>query len=202
MNKIVIASIVTLLALLVYLFYFQKENPQDYENQITIYRYERAEFFRYSPESPFLTQKVNFSYLDYYPANIKLKIDARFERRNFYDTVALATSTGTIDTYKILGTANFNFEGVSNSLLVLASINPNEQSVFIPFLDKTSGEATYGGGRYLNVNHPEGSAIILDFNKSYNPYCAYSEEYTCPFPPKENRLNIKIEAGEKSYQGH
>ena len=202
MNKIAIASIVTILALLVYWFYFQKENPADYENQLTIYRYERAEFFRYAPESPFLTQKVNFSYLDYFASNLAYRIEAEFEKKNKIDTLSLATSTGTIDKFIVLGSANFRLQDQTNNLLVLKSTNPKDQSIFIPYLDKTSGEATYGGGRYLDVDAPQGNSIILDFNKSYNPYCAYTDGYTCPFPPKENRLAIAIEAGEKSYQGH
>lgn len=202
MNKIAIASIVTILALLVYWFYFQKENPADYENQLTIYRYERAEFFRYAPESPFLTQKVNFSYLDYFASNLAYRIEAKFEKKNKIDTLSLATSTGTIDKFIVLGSANFRLQDQTNNLLVLKSTNPKDQSIFIPYLDKTSGEATYGGGRYLDVDAPQGNWIILDFNKSYNPYCAYTDGYTCPFPPKENRLAIAIEAGEKSYQGH
>ena len=202
MNKIAIASIVTILALLVYWFYFQKENPADYENQLTIYRYERAEFFRYAPESPFLTQKVNFSYLDYFASNLAYRIEAKFEKKNKIDTLSLATSTGTIDKFIVLGSANFRLQDQTNNLLVLKSTNPKDQSIFIPYLDKTSGEATYGGGRYLDVDAPQGNSIILDFNKSHNPYCAYTDGYTCPFPPKENRLAIAIEAGEKSYQGH
>ena len=202
MNKIAIAFITTILALLVYWFYFKKENPQDYENQITIYRHERAEFFRYSPESPFLTQKVNFSYLDYYPTNINLKIEAQFDKNRTLDTLSLATSTGTIDKFIVLGTASFQFQNQMNSLLVLGSVNPNDPSLFIPYLDKTSGEVTYGGGRYLDVNAPSDNSMLLDFNKSYNPYCAYTDGYTCPFPPKENRLKIAIEAGEKSYKSH
>ncbi len=202
MKKIGLVSASIIASLVVYWFFFKKENPQGYKNHITIYRHERSEFFKYSPESPFLTQKVNFTYLGYYPATLELKIKADFEKNPNLDTVSLATSTGTIDKFIIIGTANFNFNKSKNSLLVLGSINPNDQSLFIPYLDKTSGESTYGGGRYLDVDAPNGNSILLDFNKSYNPYCAYTDAYTCPFPPKENRLTIAIEAGEKSYQGH
>lgn len=202
MKKILIGSVSLLVAILVYWLFFNKENPQEYINHISLYRHERAEFFRYSPESPFISQKVDFKYIDYYPVNTDLKIKARFEKSNKSDTVGLATSTGTIDTFIISGTANFEIQNEQNTLLVLASINPEDKSLFIPFLDKTSGETTYGGGRYLDVYYSGNNYILLDFNKSYNPYCAYTDGYTCPFPPKDNRLNISIEAGEKSYPSH
>lgn len=202
MKKIVAGAITVIIAILIYWFYTKEDNPQFYINQITLYRHERAEFFRYSPNSPFIQQKVNFSYLDYYSASPEFVIKANFKKTIELDTVNLATSTGTIDEFIAIGTANFNIQGVENSLFVLKSIHPNDQSLFIPYIDKTSGESTYGGGRYLDVQNPNGNIILLDFNKAYNPYCAYTEGYTCPFPPKENRLSVLIEAGEKSYPSH
>ena len=73
--------------------------------------------------------------------------------------------------------------------------------LFIPFKDLTNGKESYGGGRYidLRMRQLDKDKVILDFNKSYNPYCAFSEEYSCPIPPKENHLTIAIEAGEKNY---
>ena len=72
-----------------------------------------------------------------------------------------------------------------------------ENSLFVPFTDLTNGKETYGGGRYMDVEIPEGDSIVLDFNKAYNPYCAYSTNYSCPIPPKENDLPISINAGLK-----
>ena len=202
MNKILIGIVALIIATLVYWFFLKEENPQDYINHVTLHRHERSEFFRYSPDSPFLIQKINFNYLDYYPANQELNIVAEFKKNNKIDTINLATSTGTIDKFIAIGNANFNLHGIENSLLVLRSVIPNDPSLFIPYLDKTSGETTYGGGRYLDVNKPSNTKIRLDFNKAYNPYCAYTEGYTCAFPPKENRLSVALEAGEKSYPSH
>jgi uncharacterized protein len=202
MKKTLVAVITLVIGILVYQFFYKKENSQNYDDHISMYRHERAEYFRYSPESPFLKQKVNFTYLNYYPANTDFRINAIFDKNDNLDTVALATSTGTIDKFILIGMANFEFKKIDNSLLVLRSTNQNDKTLFIPFMDKTNGESTYGAGRYLDVNLTKGNSILLDFNKSYNPYCAYTEAYTCPFPPKENRLNIAIEAGEKSYPEH
>ena len=71
---------------------------------------------------------------------------------------------------------------------------------YIPFTDLTNGEETYGAGRYLDFKIPESEKVIIDFNLAYNPYCAYNHSYSCPIPPKENNLNIKIEAGEKTFE--
>lgn len=75
--------------------------------------------------------------------------------------------------------------------------------LFLPFKDATSGAESYGGGRYINldVNDIENGKIIIDFNKAYNPYCAYSDGYNCPVPPKENHFKLAIKAGEKNYTG-
>ncbi len=202
MKNILIGFVAIVALFLIYWFFLKKENPQNYINHISIHRYERAEFFRYAPESPFIKYRVDFSYLDYYPANTDLRIEAKFEKNTKSDTISLVTSTNTIDKYIIVGTANFEFQDIDNILLVLGSINSGSQTLFIPFLDNTSGNTTYGGGRYLDVNYPVGKTILLDFNKAYNPYCAYTEAYTCPLPPKENRLQIAIEAGEKSFPEH
>jgi uncharacterized protein (DUF1684 family) len=74
--------------------------------------------------------------------------------------------------------------------------------LFLPFTDWTSGDGSYGGGRFLDAYIPEGDIILLDFNKAYNPYCAYNSGYSCPIPPKENDLDVRIEAGVKDYAEH
>jgi uncharacterized protein (DUF1684 family) len=73
-------------------------------------------------------------------------------------------------------------------------------SLFIPFRDKTSGSETYSSGRYLDLEESGGDEYELDFNKAYNPYCAYNMSYTCPVPPRENILPVMISAGEKNYR--
>ena len=72
----------------------------------------------------------------------------------------------------------------------------------MPFVDATSGTETYGAGRYLELEALEDGTFLADFNLAYNPYCAYSEDYSCPIPPAENRISVPVRAGEKQYQGH
>src|SRR5207249_11236273 len=78
--------------------------------------------------------------------------------------------------------------------------DPYSRSLFIPFSDETSGRETYAAGRYLDLEEQGGDDYELDFNMACNPYCAYSEEYTCPLPPAENKLSVRILAGEKNYK--
>ncbi len=199
MKQIIIGSIVLICSAALYWFLSKEESPQQYADAIAIHRHQVSEHFRYSPESPFLLKKINFSYLDFYPLNLDLRIEATYNKIEEQDTLKLATSEGTIDKFLVVGTATFKWDGVDNTLLVLISTKLNNPTLFVPFLDKTSGETTYGGGRYLDVQPASRGKMMLDFNKAYNPYCAYMEGYTCPFPPKENRLAVSIEAGEKSF---
>ena len=75
-----------------------------------------------------------------------------------------------------------------------------EDYLFLPFTDKTNGDSSYGGGRYLDLKLPEGDSIIIDFNQAYNPYCAYNDKYSCPVPPKSNNLDIEVLAGVKTFK--
>ena len=77
-----------------------------------------------------------------------------------------------------------------------------EDYLFLPFLDDTNGEESYGGGRYIDCRIPEGDTIEIDFNKAYNPYCAYNENYSCPIVPRENYLAIEVKAGVKVFKKH
>ena len=93
-------------------------------------------------------------------------------------------------------------EGIENKLLILElmEMGPQRGKLFLAFADETSGDETYGAGRYLDVKKvPAATSVVLDFNLAYNPYCAYNDSYSCPFPPKENILKIPIKAGEKTY---
>ncbi len=95
----------------------------------------------------------------------------------------------------------FEVQGNRLQLIVYKSAeDPFARSLFIPFSDETSSSETYGAGRYLDSEEHGGNDYDLDFNFAYNPYCAYNDGYTCPIPPRENRLPIRITAGEKKYK--
>ncbi len=113
----------------------QKTTPEAYLNALSLYRHERAEYFRYAPESPFVVKKVDFNYLDYYPGNLNYIIHAKFVKQLPPDTLQLATSTGSLETFLIVGYAHFNLADKAQQLAVLQAANSNETALFIPFLD-------------------------------------------------------------------
>ena len=110
----------------------------------------------------------------------------------------MQTSTGSQVVYERLGWVEFTVAETAARLAVFAPEGELEpQQVFVPFRDATSGQTTYSAGRYLEA-HLTGNTVQLDFNVAYNPYCAYSDGWSCPIPPPENWLTVAIEAGEKT----
>lgn len=110
----------------------------------------------------------------------------------------MKTSTARLPTYKANGTLRFRLNGSERALTVYESVPPHpgyENELFLPFTDLTNGEETYGAGRYLDLHGPLGPEVVIDFNKAYNPYCAYSHRFSCPIPPKENHLPTAVRAG-------
>jgi uncharacterized protein (DUF1684 family) len=112
-------------------------------------------------------------------------------------------SGGEPDLYYKVGKATFEIDAKPYNLILFKKVKEEgAPKLFVPFTDKTNGFETYGGGRFLDLPIPglDSKAIELDFNKAYNPFCAYNHEYSCPVPPAENRLPIKIPVGEKTFK--
>lgn len=148
---------------------------------------------------------VRFKTLDFFPINEKFAVKAVFKRTKKTKKFQMPTTTTRKPWYKKYGELHFEIEGKKMQLTVYQNLDlikkPGyEDYLFIPFTDLTSGVESYGGGRYLDFRIPKSKDIILDFNKAYNPYCAYNEKYSCPIPPAENDLQIKIEAGVKTFK--
>ncbi len=161
-------------------------------------RKEKNESFLSIDNSP-LTDNVrkNFSGLKYYDIDIKYLIRASFRPFPNPDTVTILTSTNKKRLMLKSGRINFRIDGKDCSLLLFKSLSKGISSYFLPFMDATNGEDTYEAGRYIDLEQFRGTEIIIDFNQAYNPYCAYNDSYSCPLVPKENVLEVKIEAGEK-----
>ncbi len=177
---------------------------QDFKAEIEKHREEyKAEFLKNS-SSPL--KKEDFEYLRFYEPNEKFKVECEFVATKKEKPFDVPTSSGQTATYTKFGELKFEIEGKSYKLAVYQSLRlrnlPQYRDyLFIPFKDLTNGKETYGGGRYLDLRMKEiaGDKIYLDFNKAYNPYCAFSAGYSCPIPPKENQLKVAIEAGEKNF---
>lgn len=117
----------------------------------------------------------------------------------------MKTTTSRLPIYKEYGKLHFKLNNKSFTLHVyqnedLVKKKGYEDYLFIPFTDLTSGEESYGGGRYLDMRIGDLTNPYIDFNLSYNPYCAYNSKYSCPIPPKENFINFRIEAGVKDFK--
>jgi uncharacterized protein len=173
-----------------------------FEQDLTELRQEKDRFFKSDPDSPIPPEhRVAFKGLNYYPPERSYKVPTRLERFDKPEPIFITTSTGSRQSYIKYGMFEFEIKGTSLRLIVYKSAeDPFARSLFVPFSDETSGSETYGSGRYLDLEEQGGDDYELDFNMAYNPYCAYNHQYTCPIPPKQNRLPIKILAGERKYK--
>jgi len=172
------------------------------EQEVISLRVDKDSFFRNDIDSPIPpSERSNFKGLNYFPSDDRYRVTSKLERFDTPKPIMIATSTGTRQAYMRYGAFTFEIEGRSLKLIVYRSAeDPYSRSLFIPFSDETSGRETYAAGRYLDLEQQGGDDYELDFNMAYNPYCAYSEEYTCPLPPAENKLSVRILAGEKNYK--
>jgi uncharacterized protein len=138
----------------------------------------------------------DFRGLDWFPVRSTYHVEARFHPYGTPRPVRVATATGGTEQYVSPGYVSFALEGRQLRLdPVLES--PASQELFFIFRDRTAGQGTYPAGRFLYTPLPQNGRVVLDFNKAENPPCAYTPYATCPLPPKENRLPVAIEAGEK-----
>ncbi len=173
------------------------QTTEDYISEIKKEREEKDIFMKNSDESPFHNSSKQIKPLKYYPPDIRFKIKARFVPIKNKSIVKLPTNDNSESEYLDYGYAEFSFADKPQRLLILENVE--DEALFLAFGDETSAEETYGAGRYLDVKHDGGKSILLDFNLAYNPYCAYSENFSCPLPPRQNLLSIPIQAGEKTY---
>jgi uncharacterized protein (DUF1684 family) len=199
-NIIVIASVIAIVAIVLYSF--QGGNDGTYIEEITKEREDKDRFMRSNVESPFAKMKDQYTGLKYFPIDSKYKFIADLTPIENKKLVTLKTNDGKEERYQEYAYAEFDLDQFHNKLVILEMIDmgPFRGKLFLAFGDATSANETYGAGRYLDVQKTPGSATItLDFNKAYNPYCAYNSTYSCPLPPAENLLNASIRAGEMSY---
>lgn len=199
-----IIMIGVLVIALVSIFYsFQGGNDEAYVKRIEKIRKEKDHQMRTASDSPFASDSTHtFKGLSYFPINSQYRINARLTPVENKKTLTLPTSDNKEKTYLEYAYAEFELDGVQNKLLILEimEMGPYRGTLFLAFSDETSANETYGAGRYLDVKKvPGSSSITLDFNEAYNPYCAYSNNFSCPFPPQGNHLKVAIRAGEMTY---
>ncbi|MFT3747846.1 MAG: DUF1684 domain-containing protein [Agriterribacter sp.] len=179
---------------------------QDYSAQLTTHRKTYAAEFLKDKHSPL--SRSDLKLLRFYDADSTYNIVAKVEILPSAPGFIMPVFSGNGSEYTRYALLKFLLKGKAMRLTVYKStaLSGNSQYadyLFLPFTDKTNGEDTYTGGRYIDLSVKEfkNDTVIIDFNKAYNPYCAYSAGYSCPKPPDENKLEIKVEAGEKNFAG-
>lgn len=151
------------------------------------------------PDSPVLANaRQAFLPLAYYPPSTAYRAPAVLKPVTDTTTVEMPTSTGQRRTMRVVGTLEFTLRGQPMTLGAFVDNDARDLSrLFVPFTDLTSGTETYPAGRYLDLDVTRTGIYVIDFNRAYNPYCYYNSTYDCPFPPRSNRLQVPIRAGEK-----
>ena len=177
---------------------FDTANAEKFQQELN------AEFTN-AQTSPLTAEDLaNFKSLDFYPINEKAFVIAQFVRTENEKPFEMPTSTARKPMYVKYGEAHFQLAGKELKLNIYRNIELSKQEeykdhLFLPFSDLTSGKESYIGGKYIDLKIPAGNTIVIDFNLSYNPYCAYNYKYSCPKVPLENDLPIEILAGVKKF---
>ena len=163
--------------------------------------------FKDASKSP-LTKKdlKNFKGLSFFKIDDKYRVTAKIVKTPDAPTFNFPTTTDRVAIYEKYGVISFTIDKQSFELSIYKDVNPEltyENNLFLPFFDKTNGKISYEGGRFIDVlatDESKAGTIVIDFNKAYNPYCAYSDRYSCPITPRDNYLDIEVEAGVMAYK--
>ncbi len=144
--------------------------------------------------------RTHFLGIDYFDIDPSWRVEAKWIAFDPPHELEVPTVIGTVEKYPVPGKAVFQRDGKTFELLPVIEV-PGDQELFLIFADRTSGKETYGAARFLYAPMPVDGRIVLDFNRAYNPPCAFTPYATCPLAPPENRLDLRVTAGEKKYRG-
>ena len=159
-------------------------------------RREKDHYFGHAHDSPLtVDQRGHFQGLHYFPNDPALRFTVTVDPDGAGAVEEVEMSDGSTHHLPRAGTVRFDVDGERAGLIAFAQ----GDGLFIPFRDSTSGNETYGAGRYVEAEPLDDGRFELDFNRAYNPYCAYNDDWRCPLPPAENWLKVAIRAGEKSF---
>ena len=168
-------------------------------SELTDFRQSKDQFMGRDHHSPLTEEQArDFHGLNYYDENPDLSLVLDVEQYDTQEVVEMQTSTGDVTTFVRWGKVSFEVDSQPAELTVYRDTDGGE--FFLPFADATSGDETYGAGRYLDLQSLPSGSVLVDFNFAYNPYCAYNERWGCPLTPPDNRLRVPIRAGEKNFK--
>jgi len=180
------------------------ETAEDWTDAVEAQRRQKDRYFAEDPRSPIPEdQRAAFDGLNYYPVDPDYRFEVALDVYDEPEVVVVGTSTDGEQEYLAWGEFTVEIDGESITVTAYKG-DPEEDRLWVPFRDATSGEETYGAGRYIDLepdhHRTDAGTWILDFNEAYNPTCAYSDRYECPLPPTENWFEVRIEAGEKDFE--
>ena len=174
------------------------DNRKRFNTDLTPFQREINDFFKDASVSPLKKRDLkNFRGLDFFTYDSTYLVTAKLTKTPKEKPFMMLTTTDMMVEYIKYGTVSFELLNNQYSLDIYKNLeDPNERdNLFLPFLDDTNGNESYGGGRYINLDIPQDDNLIIDFNSAFNPYCVYDEKYSCPIVPRENYLPLEIKAG-------
>ncbi len=201
-NKFFLLSILAVIVvILVYSFVGNEEAKpiqsvdNEYITTIQKLRSDKDTYLKKDTASP-IENKADFKGLKYFEINPVFKIIGKIDKLTTGQTINISMTDGETEEYEAYGNLTFEIEGIKCALKIFKT---PEGNLFLPFKDLTSNKETYGAGRYLDfgIDDVNDKQLTIDFNKAYQPFCAYNHTFTCPVPPAENFLNVVVKAGER-----
>lgn len=178
-----------------------------HQQQIAAFQHQMNSDYKDSLKSPLTEEdRLVFNALTFYPTDSSFRVKAKF-RKKISGIFKMKTTTDRLPQYRQYGQLKFKLKAQNYVLKLYQNIALSKKEaykdyLFLPFTDASNGQGSYGGGRYIDFKIPEQKWVVLDFNKAYNPYCAYNSRYSCPVPPTDNDIDIAVEAGVKAPPKH
>ena len=175
------------------------EDPRAYIKEVEDARADKDRVYGADPQTIPAEKRAVFLPLKYYAVDTAFKVPAALQLSKDRPVFDMPTSTGTNRKMQRVGVLEFTLQGTQMSLAAFVEDGTQQiTSLFVPFADLTTGSETYSAGRYLDLKPTATGFYVIDFNRAYNPTCAYNPTWECPYPPAENRLKAAIRAGEKA----
>lgn len=183
--------------------------PTSWASDLAGFRAAKDDSFRHDPDSPLPpAERSTFRGLEYWDPDPRYYLAGFLAPIDPPEPATIVTTGGVERPCEKVGRITFRLPGGDGTLVVYRLLDQERleggAGLFLPFMDGTTGKETYGAGRYVELDGPEGGPYVLDFNRAYHPLCAYGmpERYRCPATPKENRLPFRVEAGERGWVSH
>jgi hypothetical protein len=180
-----------------------ERDDAEWAEKLRANRAEKDQFFDEHPQSPVPPEEREaFDGLDYFEPSAAYRVDAAVTVHDEPEPVEMETTAGPAARYLRVATFTFELRGEECELHAYRQEDDDSNALFVPFRDKTTGQQTYEGGRYMEFEPDrdleDGDVVTLDFNLAYSPFCAFSDTFACPLPPDENWLAVAVPAGEKT----